>query len=504
MKSLSLYTFAACLCLINCLTQTSCSHSVENGYEFAVRYQNLPFDMPRVDRPQIPDYEISITEFGGIADGKTLNTSAFANAMNHLKNQGGGRLVVPAGMWLTGPIEFESNVELHVANGALVIFSSDRSLYPIVKTSFEGLNTRRCMSPLTAVNKENIAITGHGSFNGNGQHWRPVKKMKTTENQWKKLCKSGAVNERGNIWYPSERIREVSEDRSFMAQAITTDDTKAWEYVHDYLRPVLLSFIGCKNILLEDATFENSPGWNIHPLMCENVILHRVNIRNPWYAQNGDGLDLESCRNALILDCTFDVGDDAICIKSGKDKDGRERGIPTENVIVEGCTVYHGHGGFVIGSEMSGGARCISVRRCVFVGTDTGLRFKSTRGRGGVVEKIYIDGINMYNIEGDALTFDLYYGIKPGAPIPPVTEETPQFKDIYITHTTCQGAKRTMWFNGLPEMPIQNIVVSNSLFHGETGAIINYVDGVTFENVALKAESGEAITQSNSTGIVVR
>lgn len=496
---------SAIFVLLSSMASLSCSQQQNvSTYEFASRYESLPFEMPRVERPQIPSYEVLLTDFGAVADGKTLNNRAFSQAMNHLKAKGGGRLIVPAGMWLTGPIEFESNVELHVANGAIVIFSPDRSLYPIVKTSFEGLNTRRCMSPLTAVNKENIAITGHGTFNGNGEHWRPVKKGKMTEGQWKNLCRKGAVNEKGNVWYPSERIREVSEDRSFLNRAHTTDAPEDWEYVHDYLRPVLFSFIGCKNILLEDATFENSPGWNIHPLMCENVILHRVNIRNPWFAQNGDGLDLESCRNALILDCTFDVGDDAICIKSGKDRDGRERGMPTENVIVEGCTVYHGHGGFVIGSEMSGGARNISVRRCVFVGTDTGLRFKSTRGRGGVVEKIYIDGINMYNIAGDALTFDLYYGIKKDAPVPPVTEETPCFKDIFITNTVCQGAKRTMWFNGLPEMPIRNIVVSHSLFHGETGAVINYVDGVTFESVELEASAGEPITCRNSTGVEVK
>lgn len=488
------------------LTLLSCSspqyQAGTTGDDFSALYKNLPFEMPEIAKPVIPGYTISIVDFGGIPDGRTKNTAAFASAMQHLADKGGGRLVVPAGIWYTGPIAFESNVDLHLETGALVLFSDDLADYPLVKTSFEGLNTRRCMSPLSAIGKENIAITGNGTFNGNGQHWRPVKKGKMTEGQWKNLCRKGAIGQKGNIWYPNERIREVSEEGTFLAAAFSQDNDSAWLYVHDYLRPVLLSFIGCKNVLLEDATFENSPSWNLHPLMCENVILNRVSVRNPWYAQNGDGLDAESCKNVLVTGCSFDVGDDAICIKSGKDKDGRDRGIPCENVLVEGCTVYHGHGGFVIGSEMSGGARNISVRNCLFIGTDVGLRFKSTRGRGGVVENIHIDGIKMSDIAGDALIFDLYYGGKAGSPVPPVSEETPSFKDIYISNTLCQSAQRAMFFNGLPEMPIKNIQIRNSAFHAETGAVLNEVDGLLLEKVDISQESGERITQNNVTGLV--
>lgn len=467
--------------------------AVAAGSGYSACYSNLPIEMPVVTAPSIPAHEVKITDFGGVNDGVTLNTEAFAKAMAHLAQKGGGRLVVPEGIWYTGPIEFESNVELHVERGALVLFSENLADYPALDSDWEGIKTWRCKSPLTARGKHDIAITGDGTFNGNGQKWRPVKRGKMTDNQWKELTRTGCVNAKGDIWFPNERIREVYDSKELQAGVHTGDQAKV-DYAHDFLRPVLLSFIGCKNVLLKDATFENSPAWNIHPLLCENLIVDNVNVRNPWYAQNGDGIDIESCTNVLLLNSRFDVGDDAMCIKSGKDKDGRDRGIPCKNVLIEGCTVYHGHGGFVIGSEMSGGCKDIVVRNCVFIGTDVGLRFKSTRGRGGVVEDIYVDNIKMTDIAGDALIFDLYYGIKPGAPVPPVTEETPAFRNMYINDVTCRSAKRAALFNGLPEMPMQNVVISNSRFRADQGITLNHVDGLTLKNVTIDVP-GKKITE---------
>ena len=193
-------------------------------------------------------------------------------------------------------------------------------------------------------------------------------------------------------------------------------------------------------------------------------------VINPWYSQNGDAIDLESCKNALIINSVFDAGDDAICIKSGKDEDGRRRGEPCQNVIVKNNTVLHGHGGFVVGSEMSGGVKNIYVEDCTFMGTDVGLRFKSTRGRGGVVENIYINNINMINIPNEPLLFDLFYGGKGAGEeseedllnrmktsIPPVTEETPAFRNIHISNIVCRGSGRAMFFNGLPESITPNV-----------------------------------------------
>ena len=172
----------------------------------------------------------------------------------------------------------------------------------------------------------------------------------------------------------------------------------------------MVSLISCNKVLLDGPVFQNSPAWCIHPLMCENLTVRNIDVRNPWYSQNGDGIDIESCKNSVVYNCTFDVGDDAICIKSGKDQEGRDRGMPTENLIVKNCVVYHGHGGVTVGSEMSGGVKNMHVSGCTFIGTDVGLRFKSNRGRGGVVEKIFISNIDMINIPTNAISFNLYYG----------------------------------------------------------------------------------------------
>jgi polygalacturonase len=207
-----------------------------------------------------------------------------------------------------------------------------------------------------------------------------------------------------------------------------------------------------KRVMFDGPVFQNSPAWGIHPLMVEDLTVRNITVRNPWYSQNGDGIDVESCKNVIVENSNFDVGDDAICIKSGKDEDGRKRGIPCENLIIRNNIVYHGHGGVTVGSEMSGGVRNMHVSNCTFMGTDVGLRFKSNRGRGGVVENIFISGIRMTNIPTHAISFDLFYGgqsvfemleaeIKDNlANAEPVTEETPQFKNISIKNITVKGA----------------------------------------------------------------
>ena len=474
------------------VTAMCCAAASAISADYSKYYAGLPVPIAQVHEVTVPAYSVSIVDFGGISDGVTLNTEAFAKAIAHLDSKGGGRLVVPEGIWYTGPIEFADNLELHLQRGALILFSDNLSDYPVLKSDWEGLSTYRAMSPLTARGKKNIAITGEGTINGNGQCWRPVKKMKMTENQWKNLLRTGCVNDKGDVWYPNEQIRYVAEHQEMMT-GVHRGDSTVIAAAHDFLRPVLVSFIGCKGVLLQGVTFENSPAWNVHPLMCENVIVDNVSIRNPWYAQNGDGIDIESCTNVLLVNSSFDVGDDAICMKSGKDKDGRDRGVPSSNVLIDGCTVYHGHGGFVIGSEMSGGCRDIVARNCVFIGTDVGLRFKSTRGRGGVVENIYVDNIKMTDIPGDALIFDLYYGIKPGAPVPPVTEETPSFRNIFIKDVVCRKAGRAALFNGLPEMPMKNVVLEDCRFRADQGFVLNHVDGLTMKNVTVDVP-GETIT----------
>ena len=465
--------------------------------------------MPMLDRPVFLANNVSIADFGGVPDGATLNTAAFAKAIDALSKKGGGTLTVPSGIWYTGPIVFQSNINLHLEKGALILFSSDFDLYPLVHTVFEGLDTRRCQSPISGRNLKNIAITGEGSINGSGDAWRPLKKSKVTDSHWQRVVKSGGVVKDGNYWFPTKGSLKGN-DMSDMNVPKGDLSDEEWNSVKDFLRPVMVSFIECENVLLEGVLFENSPSWNIHPLMCKNVIVDNVFVRNPGYSQNGDGLDLESCTNSIIINSTFDVGDDAICIKSGKDEDGRRRGLPTENVIIDNCKVFQGHGGFVVGSEMSGGVRNISVSNCQFLGTDVGLRFKSRRGRGGVVENIYVNNINMFDIATESFLFDLYYGgksaseaLEDGDETPAenvaysVDETTPVFRNIYVKNLTSRNARRAMYFNGLPEMNITNINLENTTITATYGGELSESDGITFKNVKIIAKEGPALILNN-------
>lgn len=480
----------------------------ENKY--AHLYKDLKFKMPVVEAPVFADRVRSIKDFGGIGDGMTLNTEAFAKAMKSLSAEGGGTLLVPNGIWFTGPIVFQSNINLHLHKGAMILFSPDKNLYPLIDASFEGLDTKRCQSPITAKNQTNIAITGQGTINGNGQVWRPLKKDKLSESDWKKMTKGGAFK-RPDYWFPSVAALKGDQLAETNLNVPLKPMTEAeWMEIKDFLRPVMISLVSCKNVLLQGVLFENSPSWNIHPLMCENLIVDNIFARNPAYAQNGDGIDVESCKNSIIVNSTFDVGDDAICIKSGKDEEGRRRGMPTENLIVDNCTVFKGHGGFVVGSEMSGGARNISVKNCKFIGTDVGLRFKSRRGRGGVVENIYISDITMLDISTDAFLFDLFYGGKSASESladgdeetsdktkVKVSEETPVFRNIFVDRIVSRNSRRALFFNGLPEMNITGIHVSNSVFTSVFGGKLAESDGIQMKNVKIESKDGAALVLEN-------
>ena len=252
-------------------------------------------------------------------------------------------------------------------------------------------------------------------------------------------------------------------------------------------------------------------------LKSEDIIIRNLSVKNPWYSQNGDGLDLDSCKNVLIYNNTFDVGDDAICFKSGKNEDGRKLGMPTQNVIVKNNIVYHAHGGFVIGSEMSGGVKNVHVSNCTFLGTDVGLRFKSTRGRGGVVENIYISNIDMINIPTEAIRFNMFYG--GNSPIleedqntedeqrdeklVPVTEETPSFKNIFMKNIKATGSQQAAFFMGLPEMSLQNVSLENSIFETKKGIVAIDVDGLKLSNVEIIATNDNALTIYNGKNVKV-
>lgn len=457
----------------------------------------------------------SIIKFGAIADGKTLNTQSINKAIEQCSKNGGGVVVIPAGLWLTGPIVLQSNVNLHLEYNALLQFTKDFDQYPLVKGNWEGIPQWRAQSPISAENVENIAITGKGIIDGAGQAWRLVKKSKLTDSQWKNLVKSGGVlNEKKDTWWPTARALKGANEP---ANPGLIDDSKPLSYyesIKEFLRPNLLVITKSKRILLEGVTFQNSPAWNLHPLMSEDITIRNILVKNPWFAQNGDGLDLESCKNVLIENSIFDVGDDALCIKSGRDQWGRERAMPTENVIIRNCTVYSAHGGFVIGSEMSGGARNIFVEDCTFIGTDIGLRFKTTRGRGGIVENIYINNINMMDIPGEAILFDMYYMARDPIPMAgeeraepvveskPVDETTPQFRIFYIKNVVCNGAETGIFLRGVPEMQVKNIVMEDIFIHANKGIVLNEAKNITLKNVELVVrDNNPVIDIYNSTDL---
>ena len=455
------------------------------------------YELPIVYEPHFVKDTFNIRQFGAVSDGKTLNTEFIQNAINACNKNGGGVVEVPNGFWMTGPLELKSNVNLFINRGAILQFTADYSAYKLIESNWEGQPAARNQSPISANNAVNIAITGSGIIDGNGDAWRMVKKDKLTTTQWQKLINSGGMlsNDK-KTWYPTiETYRGAQiKNAGVLKEGMQLSD---FDSIKAFLRPNLLVFTACTNVLLEGVTFQNSPAWCLHPFMCNQLTVRNVYAKNPWYAQNGDGIDIESCSNVLLENSTFDVGDDGICIKSGRDASGRKRNMPTQNALIQNCVVYHAHGGFVIGSEMSGGAKNLYVRNCSFMGTDIGLRFKTVRGRGGVVENIYTANINMKDIIGEAVLFDMYYAAQDPVPlygeertppkveVLPITEATPVFKNFYINNIVCNGASKAIFVRGIPEMPVQNVVFNNLHMQTQSGIDIEEAKNIQINNCAL-------------------
>lgn len=358
----------------------------------------------------------NVLDYGAVGDGRALDTPAIQAAIQACHQAGGGTVYAPAGHYLTGSIFLRSNVTLHLDAGATLVGSERLEDYPIVDDRWEGAD-QKTHAPLIAGNDlANIAIVGRGTIDGRGARW------------WE-------LHREEKLAYP---------------------------------RPRLVSFTRCANVLIEDVTLTNSPSWTINPIRCENVTVDKVTIINPADSPNTDGINPDSCRNVRISNCYVSVGDDCITIKSGTENNGRSHLVPCENITITNCTMAHGHGGVVIGSEMSGGVRNVVISNCVFTGTDRGIRIKSRRGRGGTVEDVRVTNIIMADVLCP-FTMNLYYacgvwGDKMVADKQSqvVTDDTPRFRHIYLSNITARGVKHAAAFlYGLPEMPVEDVSLSN-------------------------------------------
>ncbi len=470
------------------------------------------YELPTINEVAFKKDTFDIRKYGAVSGGKILCHTAINQAISIASSNGGGVVLVPKGFWLSGPIDLKSNVNLHLEDGAFIQFSDNREDYPVVLTTWEGQPAYRCHAPLWGVNLVNIAITGKGIMDGAGQVWKQVKKSKLTEAQWKALVKSGGVvDEAGTAWYPSEISKFGNENREWTNNITAGKSKEDYEAIRDFLRPNMVSLTNCRNVLLEDVTFLNSPAWTLHPLLCKHITIRNVNVKNPWYGQNNDAIDIESCTNGILDGCTFDTGDDAITIKSGRDKPGRERGVATSNFIVKNTTVFHGHGGFVIGSEMSGGVNNLFVNNCNFLGTDIGLRFKTTRGRGGVVKDIYISDINMNNIPAEAIRFNMYYAYQDPVPLDgdatkgqpsmeaePFNEGTPVFKDFVMERIYCRGAQTAIMMRGIPESRIENISIKDATIYSKNGITLTEAKNISLTNVNIFSTTKDKLIQVNN------
>jgi polygalacturonase len=469
----------------------------------------LPFSMPEVQVASFPDRSVSIVDHGAVADGHTMNTKAFADAIQTCAKGGGGRVIVPAGIWLTGPIRFESNINLYLETGALILFSRNRDDFPLIPVPSPSSKNYACAYPIYGYDLENVAITGNGIIDGSGEEWRPMKKSKYTAGQWKNTVESGGVvSSDGQMWWPSFQAIKGEEYLKDLRKEKKTLAKEDFAEAKDFLRPNLVVFHSCRKVLFDGPTFRNSPKFCVNPVQCENVVIRNIKIQNDWNAQNGDGLDIGSSHNVVVYNCTVDAGDDAICLKPGTIDKGRNWTAACENIVIADCTVYHGHGGFVIGSETYGGTRNISVRNCSFIGTDVGLRFKSSRTRGGLSENVYIDGIQMKDIVTSAILFDSYYeDNKPetgeARVSAPVTDRTPQFQKFHIKNIVCNGANQAIFIQGLPEQFIKDIELTNITISAKTGVACIDAEGLQFNNVKILLEQGPVFTMDNARNITI-
>lgn len=394
---------------------------------------------------------VDMRKAGAKADGKKLNTRVINNTIDRLHSKGGGTLYFPAGTYLTGPIRMKSNITLELSAGATLLFSDNFDDYlPFVDMRYEGVMMKSFSPLIYAENAENIAIKGEGTLDGQGKAWWDEFFRVLVD-----LQKNGVqnVNKYQTMW---------DEQNDVKALYAETNEDYTGTLKRRFFRPPFVQFLNSKRITIQGVKFTNSPFWTINPNFCENITISGITIDNVD-SPNTDGINPESCKNVRISDSHITVGDDCITIKSGRDAQGRRYNTPCENITITNCTMLAGHGGVVIGSEMSGSVRNITISNCVFDGTDRGIRLKSTRGRGGVVENISVSNVVMRNIQKEAIIMDLRYSRMPEEP---VSERTPVFRNIHISNVTGTDVNVPVFIRGLEESPIQDVSLTNIYLQG--------------------------------------
>lgn len=408
----------------------------------------VPGILESVRPPVFPDKDFLVKDYGGKGDGKTDCSQAFKKAIAACNTSGGGRVIVPEGVYLTGAIHLKSNVNLHLEEGAIISFFTNIDDYlPVVYTRFEGIE---CMnfSPLVyAFEQNNIAITGKGTLDGNANiynwwRWKWTQKPDVTA-----LCKQGDEG-------VAVEKRQFGEGHK--------------------LRPSMIQPYRCKNILIEGVTIKNSPMWHIHPVLSENITVRDVTVVG--HGPNNDGCNPESCKNVLIERCYFNTGDDCIAIKSGRNNDGRRVNVASENIIVRNCMMKDGHGGVVIGSEISGSARNIFAEDCIMdsPNLDRGLRIKTNSVRGGVVENVFMRNVTIKQVKEAALKINYHYQEGDNGDFPP------KVRNVFMTNVHSQKSKYPWLIRGYDHNPIENVVLKNCVFEntkeaGVTEGIVGFV-----------------------------